>query len=778
MQQQPRRRLTITKPGTQPQGPPALSGLLGASEAARVCAWEGGASVVSVIGPPSPLKSHVFALLASTPTTDAPVRWGASLRAVADSASRTVFLDAPLRFIGCNDDNDASFSAERASVCALLCSGASLVVCAGGAADGAQAVSALRELDAAKQSLARFLLQSAPRRAGSAALLSDGPALGFVFPCRKCAAAPDDEDEDDDDAAVLLSETLRRARLIPADASSPTPLLCPRQRSPIVCQLPRTVVAPSWVSVLADVRGALANAAAAEDEARKLLDEALRRAFGHQQRPRWSTVGQLRAIDAVVELLGDRSMFFNDVCDVLRAHTRPVMRYSLAMCTAATEVAREHYFASIPPTGGFSRVVHEASLARAEAVFRSLARGPAVSSSVAELRAALTHEWISSGRQLCEAVSLSGRPCKIKHSRIGDSGKHSSECTVLRTCFCGRRQSQRLDAFTLEEEHLNAESDASECCNTLPHLSLPFVLLHPLSSSLGVGIPEWRLTMLGSAAEAFQQARNVVLRQPGFVQGLNVLHAVEMARPAGRCGGDAAIEETVHIGFEYECEAGHRFIPSPEAIARSVRSPDQLGEGTRSAKVVWRLAREQHQQQQQQQQPKKRKSRGGKLQQQQQQQKPVPASPCGEYCPCELLREMIDCWSLPLFLPCQWCKSQQHDDRAALAQLQREFIVTPPRLTLAITPNVVFESTQPHLLLANTARSVAAAASAEAHHCCPRRMEYGPGARVLLPANTFLVLRFPSVYPLPTSAAAGAIVQTAQDVPFSCTLTAPHLHVA
>lgn len=44
----------------------------------------------------------------------------------------------------------------------------------------------------------------------------------------------------------------------------------------------------------------------------------------------------------------------------------------------------------------------------AESAFKQLARGPAYSVFLAELKQSVTAHWISGGRQLCDAVSLTG----------------------------------------------------------------------------------------------------------------------------------------------------------------------------------------------------------------------------------------------------------------------------------------------------------------------------------------------------------------------------------
>lgn len=68
----------------------------------------------------------------------------------------------------------------------------------------------------------------------------------------------------------------------------------------------------------------------------------------------------------------------------------------------------------------YSRAVHESALRSASKKYKSQARGPAIKEFLDKMQSECTSEW-HSGRQQCEARSLTGKPC-IKGLRTTDEG--------------------------------------------------------------------------------------------------------------------------------------------------------------------------------------------------------------------------------------------------------------------------------------------------------------------------------------------------------------------
>jgi len=85
--------------------------------------------------------------------------------------------------------------------------------------------------------------------------------------------------------------------------------------------------------------------------------------------------------------------------------------FSTARGQAALPAALEIYSRSLPPQ--YTRTVHEERVQAAGAHVRAVVAGPAREATLARLGRECLGVW-QAGRQLCDAVSLTGRPCAFR----------------------------------------------------------------------------------------------------------------------------------------------------------------------------------------------------------------------------------------------------------------------------------------------------------------------------------------------------------------------------
>ncbi|XP_052726475.1 uncharacterized protein LOC108334029 isoform X4 [Vigna angularis] len=172
-------------------------------------------------------------------------------------------------------------------------------------------------------------------------------------------------------------------------------------------------------------------------------------------------------------------------------------KFSTMWCQRAIPAAKELYLKDLPacyPTS--QHVVH---LDKALNAFRSMVKGPSVELFAKKLEDECTSIW-KSGRQLCDAVSLTGNPCmhqrydaETSNSDLGASPKpHSSGYFFLHACACGRSRQLRPDPFDFESAD---DSCFSDCDKLLPAVKLPETeVAAPVKSSA------WSLLRIGGAS--------------------------------------------------------------------------------------------------------------------------------------------------------------------------------------------------------------------------------------------------------------------------------------
>ncbi|KAJ0083661.1 hypothetical protein Patl1_30563 [Pistacia atlantica] len=173
-------------------------------------------------------------------------------------------------------------------------------------------------------------------------------------------------------------------------------------------------------------------------------------------------------------------------------------KFSTLWCERTLPAAKDAYLNDLPACYPTSQ--HEANLEKALHAFRSMVRGPAVPLYAKMLEDECKSIW-ESGRQLCDAVSLTGKPCMHQRhnvdndeSLVGNAVKpHSSGYVFLHACACGRSRRLRSDPFDFESAN-STTSCFSECDKLLPKVELPEV------SGVGPIQPSsWSLIRVGGA---------------------------------------------------------------------------------------------------------------------------------------------------------------------------------------------------------------------------------------------------------------------------------------
>ncbi|XP_039027688.1 uncharacterized protein LOC120161540 isoform X2 [Hibiscus syriacus] len=190
-------------------------------------------------------------------------------------------------------------------------------------------------------------------------------------------------------------------------------------------------------------------------------------------------------------------------------------KFSSLWCERALPAAKEIYLKDLPACYPTSQ--HEAHLEKALHAFHSMVRGPAVELLAKKLEEDCTSMW-KSGRQRCDAVSLTGKPCLHQRHDV-EAGElpsgalmkpHSSGYVFLHACACGRTRRLLSDPFDFESANISFNS-FPECDKLLSALQLPEV-----SSQGPIQPSSWSLIRIGSA-RYYEPSKGLL--QSGFSTG-------------------------------------------------------------------------------------------------------------------------------------------------------------------------------------------------------------------------------------------------------------------
>lgn len=178
-------------------------------------------------------------------------------------------------------------------------------------------------------------------------------------------------------------------------------------------------------------------------------------------------------------------------------------KFSILWCQRALPVAKDVYLKDLPTC--YPTPLHEAHLVKSLTFFKSMVKGPAVQHYLKQLEDECTSIW-TSGRQLCDAVSLTGKSCIHQRHELAIK-PHSSGFVFLHACACGRSRKLRLDPFDFETANVTF-SCYPECDKLLPSLNLL------KSNTTGLVQPSsWSLIRIGGS-RYYQSSKGLL--QSGF----------------------------------------------------------------------------------------------------------------------------------------------------------------------------------------------------------------------------------------------------------------------
>ncbi|KAK3784339.1 hypothetical protein RRG08_017913 [Elysia crispata] len=157
-------------------------------------------------------------------------------------------------------------------------------------------------------------------------------------------------------------------------------------------------------------------------------------------------------------------------------------RFSENRCNKVLPLAESAYQQDLPQY--YITSYHESRLNKAKRVFSQYARGPGYDKYMRELESSCTRYW-KSGRQQCEALSLTGNLCTNKvHLLPGEEPDGPDDlrvvaehCSLVKTkaaCNCGRMQSDKDDPFHFKSANYDFYQDLElVCCSKQEHIALP-----------------------------------------------------------------------------------------------------------------------------------------------------------------------------------------------------------------------------------------------------------------------------------------------------------------
>ncbi|KAL8153735.1 hypothetical protein V2J09_011495 [Rumex salicifolius] len=144
-------------------------------------------------------------------------------------------------------------------------------------------------------------------------------------------------------------------------------------------------------------------------------------------------------------------------------------KFSSLWCQRVLPAAMDVYMKDLPALYPTSQ--HEAHLEKALRFFHSMVKGPSLIQFMKKLEDDCTSIW-KSGRQLCDAVSLTGKPC-MHQKHDNEEKQHCSGYVFLHACACGRSRRIRADPYDFETA--NEFNSFEDCDNLLPAHKLPKV---------------------------------------------------------------------------------------------------------------------------------------------------------------------------------------------------------------------------------------------------------------------------------------------------------------
>ncbi|GFS04651.1 protein smg8-like [Elysia marginata] len=218
-------------------------------------------------------------------------------------------------------------------------------------------------------------------------------------------------------------------------------------------------------------------------------------------------------------------------------------RFSENRCNKVLPLAETAYQQDLPQY--YITSYHESRLNKAKHVFSQYARGPGYDKYMRELELSCTKFW-KSGRQQCEALSLTGNLCTNKVHRLpgeepdgpDDLREEMKHCSMVKTkaaCNCGRMQSDKEDPFDFKSANYDFYQDLGLiCCSKLEHIPLP-VFTPSTPEPKAASVPSVSLTPQdGQEAESAGQQKASSMKEPDKPDVFGTLSELSLALSLGQ----------------------------------------------------------------------------------------------------------------------------------------------------------------------------------------------------------------------------------------------------
>ncbi|GAB4842940.1 hypothetical protein Ancab_012918 [Ancistrocladus abbreviatus] len=263
------------------------------------------------------------------------------------------------------------------------------------------------------------------------------------------------------------------------------------------------------------------------------------------------------------------------------------MKFSTLWCQRALPAAIEVYLKDLPTYYPTSQ--HEAHLEKALHAFHSMVKGTSVQQFMKKLEDECTAIW-KSGRQLCDAISLTGKLCMHPRHDVQSDGlssdvvrkPHSSGFVFLHACACGRSRHLRADPFDFETANITFNF-FPDCDKLIPALQLP--------KGSDDGSVSWHIVRIAGSSyykpskgllqsgfcvnQKFLMKWPIVLEK-GKTPNVSYAHSLQQSFKNG-ASADPNFESSAHLNTTKDSVVVH-----PRDVQTKVRSQKNVVEGFKS----------------------------------------------------------------------------------------------------------------------------------------------------------------------------------------------------
>ncbi|CAF3842401.1 unnamed protein product [Rotaria sordida] len=193
--------------------------------------------------------------------------------------------------------------------------------------------------------------------------------------------------------------------------------------------------------------------------------------------PIW--INLFNSIRELFETIPATNKIMRQAFGMLRANIDPDGKLNETRCKKYLPMAIKYYEDGLPSR--YTRLFHEQRLQATIEFFATYARGSSYKRYVQQLIEQCTRLW-HDGRQLCEAISLTGNPCKNElHRVLGEEDSsdsinlahlpvraHNSKIQLMAASNCGQILQEREDPFDLKEANYDFYQDVNKMLSVKP----------------------------------------------------------------------------------------------------------------------------------------------------------------------------------------------------------------------------------------------------------------------------------------------------------------------